>query len=79
MTFSEPQRKTGTGIIFSAPVPYNDEAQSLMDNIPELGAFLNSFTGEQTTSLEGSGFAVKSIRFTAKDDPNYSFVLNRAK
>ena len=72
-------QKTDTGIIFSAPVAYNDEAQSLMDNIPELTAFLNSFTGEQSTSLEGSGFAVKSIRFTAKDDPNYSFVINRAK
>ena len=72
-------QNTETGIIFSAPVPYNDEAQNLMDNIKELGAFLNAFTGEQTTSLEGSGFAVKSIRFTAKDDPNYSFVINRAK
>lgn len=70
---------TETGVTLSNLTGNNKDSENLMNNIPELKAFLEALIGEHTTTLEGSGFAVKSMRFTSKADANYSFVINRKK
>lgn len=56
--------------------PYNNEAQTLLDQMTTLPDVLQALSGEFTVSAEVSNFLLTRLRLTSKTDPDLWFVVS---